>query len=40
MKEQYRKNLAKDFKYAEGQIEGCKKSIERLKQDIQNIKSR
>ena len=39
-KEQYRKNLANDFKYAEGQIENHKKSIERLKEEIQNIKSK
>jgi uncharacterized protein YydD (DUF2326 family) len=39
-KEQYRKNLANNFKYAEGQIENHKKSIERLKEDIQNIKSK
>ena len=40
MKEQYRKDLANDFKYPEGQIENHKKSIERLKEDIQNIKSK
>ena len=39
-KEQLRKNLANDFKYAEGQIENHKKSIERLKEDIKNIKSK
>lgn len=39
-KEQYRKNLANNFKYAEVQIENHKKSIERLKKDIQDIKSR
>lgn len=39
-KEQYRRNLAKDFKYSEGQIENHKRNIERLKEDIKNIKSK
>jgi hypothetical protein len=32
--------MAKDFKYAENQIENHKESIERLKEDIKDIKSR
>jgi len=39
-KEQYKKNLASDFKYAESQIENHKESIARIKIEIQNIKQK
>lgn len=40
MKEQYRKNLANNFKYSENQIENHKKSIVQLKEDIIRIKTK
>jgi hypothetical protein len=39
-KEQYKKNLANDFKYAEIQIKNHKESIARIKIEIQNIKQK
>jgi hypothetical protein len=40
MKEQYRKNLANNYKYAENVIENHKKSILKLKEDIIRIKTK